>query len=230
MKENSYVFSDLSVDQHTIEMFMGFEKDNAPSPFPEIIKGVLDKADDLPNIRGGYTIFSPAILDPDKKILVLQEKLLHVKKMIGAELSGISSAAIFLCTAGKEIQEWSKNLLDESDPITSYIVDVLGSEIAENVAEKIHNEVEQAMSTNGLSVTTRFSPGYCGWEVSDQHTIFSLLPENYCKIRLTDSALMNPIKSISGIIGIGKEVRNRQYPCDFCDRKDCIYRNLRETA
>ena len=39
---------------------------------------------------------------------------------------------------------------------------------------------------------------------------------------------MDPIKSISGIIGIGKDVNYYPYTCRMCDMEDCIYRRTRE--
>lgn len=230
VKQRSYLFSELGVDKTSIELFIGFEKENSPLPFPEIIEEVLEKAGDLPNIKGEYNIFKPVKLSSKNDQVLIHQTNLNIKEKIGTELMGISSAAIFLCTAGPEIQAWSKDLLKKGDPTTSYIIDVVGSEIAEAIAEKIHNELEYEMEEKGLSVTTRFSPGYCGWDMAEQHLIFSLFPDNFCNIRLTESALMDPIKSVSGIIGIGKNVRKRQYACNFCDRKDCIYRKSRDSA
>jgi hypothetical protein len=62
--------------------------------------------------------------------------------------------------------------------------------------------------------------------VKDQFKLFSLLPENFCGIRLTDSALMIPIKSVSGIIGIGENVERKNYPCEICNMKDCYRKKL----
>ncbi|MCK7538940.1 MAG: hypothetical protein MZV63_52410 [Marinilabiliales bacterium] len=47
-------------------------------------------------------------------------------------------------------------------------------------------------------ITNRFSPGYCGWDVAEQHKLFSFFKDNFCGITLTESALMNPVKSVSG--------------------------------
>ncbi|MCK7517168.1 MAG: hypothetical protein MZV64_05325 [Ignavibacteriales bacterium] len=41
---------------------------------------------------------------------------------------------------------------------------------------------------SGLKTTNRFSPGYCGWHVSEQHNLFRLVPDNYCGITLNDIA------------------------------------------
>ena len=38
------------------------------------------------------------------------------------------------------------------------------------------------------------------------------------------------LKSVSGIIGIGKEVEKNNYPCKLCDDKNCIYRGKRYIA
>ena len=88
----------------------------------------------------------------------------------------------------------------------------------------MQNDLEEQMSKEGKKITNRFSPGYCGWNVSEQHKLFSLLPGNFCGIRLTESALMDPVKSVSGIIGIGPDVRRMPYTCSLCDMKNCIYR------
>jgi hypothetical protein len=61
--------------------------------------------------------------------------------------------------------------------------------------------------------------------VADQHKLFSFFPENCCGVSLTESALMHPIKSVSGIIGLGKEVRYREYTCNLCGLAECFYRN-----
>jgi hypothetical protein len=53
------------------------------------------------------------------------------------------------------------------------------------------------------------------------------MPDNFCGIRLTPSALMDPVKSVSGFIGIGNDVRFNPYTCNLCDMKDCIYRKVR---
>lgn len=37
--------------------------------------------------------------------------------------------------------------------------------------------------------------------------------------------MTNPIKTVSGIIGIGKNVEKQPNNCDICDAKNCIYRN-----
>ncbi len=91
----------------------------------------------------------------------------------------------------------------------------------------LQNKIEERAIQDGLNTTNKFSPGYCGWNVIEQHKLFNLLPENFCGITLSESALMRPIKSVSGIIGLGKYVKKMDYQCQICEQENCFYRKKR---
>ena len=76
----------------------------------------------------------------------------------------------------------------------------------------------------GYGVSHPYSPGYCGWHVTQQQLLFSCLPEFPCGVRLSDSSLMSPIKSVSGIIAYGPCIVKRKYGCELCGKADC-YKN-----
>jgi hypothetical protein len=40
---------------------------------------------------------------------------------------------------------------------------------------------------------------------------------------------MDPVKSTSGIIGIGENVEYNPYTCSYCGQKDCSYRKVRDS-
>ncbi len=84
--------------------------------------------------------------------------------------------------------------------------------------------MEQA--ARGLKITNRYSPGYCNWPLKDQRPLFAFVGENPTGIALSESCLMHPIKSVSGVIGIGTKARRRAYGCVICQNKTCIYRRL----
>ena len=146
----------------------------------------------------------------------------EINKILFGQLKKAGSLAFFLCTAGAEIGIRSGRSMAEGDPLKGYIYDMIGSIIVDAAADRMQAELENTIVSSGNKITNRYSPGYCGWDVSEQHKLFRLLPGNYCGIRLTDSALMDPVKSISGIIGIGKNVRYNQYTCSLCDMKECL--------
>jgi hypothetical protein len=204
---------------------MGYGPGTIPEPFPETIDEILSSAHKYCNIEGGYLTTNNISLIEDSHLLVVEETPLDIKKIIFHQLKRADKLALFACTAGPEIGEWSKKIMSEGDMIKGYIVDVVGSEIVEMAMDKVQAELSLKMTAEGLKITNRYSPGYCNWSVAEQHKLFSLLPHNFCNIQLTEAALMYPIKSVSGIIGIGKNVRFNPYTCQLCDSKNCPYRN-----
>ena len=61
-----------------------------------------------------------------------------------------------------------------------------------------------------------------------QKKLFPLFPSaEPCGIRLTDSSLMLPIKSVSGVIGLGEDVRKLEYTCGLCTYDRCYRRKQR---
>jgi cobalamin-dependent methionine synthase I len=125
------------------------------------------------------------------------------------------------------MENWAKELLLSGEPLLSYVVNTVASIVVEKAVDFLHDHIREQMKERGLKITNRYSPGYCNWPVSEQQFLFSLLPENFCGITLTESSLMLPIKSISGIIGIGSLVKMKEYICDKCGIKECTYRAKR---
>ena len=111
-----------------------------------------------------------------------------------------------------EYEAYQHRLTDEGDMVRTFIADAIGSVIAEKCADQMEIAVQQSIDKLGWHHTNRFSPGYCGWHVSG--------------VRLTDSSLMLPIKSVSGIIGLGKEVRRLDYTCGLCNFEKCYKRRF----
>lgn len=151
---------------------------------------------------------------------------LSVGKAVCNELKGSERLAFYVCTAGKTISEKSTSLLQGDDPVLGYVYDVLGSIITEAAGDRMQSFLKSGIEINGDQLTNRYSPGYCQWPVSDQHKLFSFFHENICGVSLTDSSLMHPVKSISGVIGIGKDVKYREYVCTLCSSSNCIYRKI----
>lgn len=97
-----------------------------------------------------------------------------------------------------------------------------------NAMDKVQLHLEKEMMDQGKKITNRYSPGYCEWPLSGQRDLFAYIGDHPTGITINESCLMQPIKSVSGIIGIGDEVRKRSYGCDICNSTSCAYRNIRK--
>lgn len=223
-KTFQFDFKDLRITVSQIEKLLGYTDKKSEAHFSDLIEKALKEAGEVCTIRAEYRIFDNVIFNEILKTVSVNDISFNIKKIVFGQLKKSESAAIFLCTAGEEIGKMSRNAMKSGDLLEGYIYDVVGSEIAEAAADLMQEELEKSLASAEMKMTNRFSPGYCGWDVSEQHKLFQLLPGTWCGIRLTPSALMDPEKSVSGIIGIGKNVRHLPYVCKICDMEDCIYR------
>lgn len=221
-------YSDLNLKPSQIERILGDSKDENQVMVREMISEVLDEAGRICDIRAEYVLFDKIKFDNEKRSLEIDGIEFNIGKIIWGQLKKSESVVLFLCTAGEEIGDLSRKHIAEKDFLKGYIYDIAGSEIVEAAADLMQENLRDRMSERGMSVTNRFSPGYCGWNVTEQHNLFRLIPDNFCGISLSESALMIPIKSVSGVIGIGAGVSFRPYTCSFCDDMHCIYRRKKE--
>ena len=159
----------------------------------------------------------------------LKEQIFSPGRTICINLKGSEKLICFLCSAGEGITKWASETMDH-DPLKFYMIDILGSLVVDSAMDIIESRLEEDCFRKGLRITNRYSPGYCGWKLVEQKELFSAFPKGFCNIELTSSSLMIPIKSISGIIGTGKNAQRRAYDCEICSMMDCIYRSLRNVT
>ena len=221
-------FKELRLSSSLIETVIGYKEGEDRVLVASLIEEILTESQEISNIKAEYREFNDVQFDNETKSVEINKIRFGIKKIVYSQLKKSDSVAIFLCTAGKEIGIRSKRAMQERDFLKGYIYDVVGSEIVEAAADLMQAELEKSVVDSGKKITNRYSPGYCGWDVAEQYKLFQLIPDNYCGIKLTPSALMDPVKSISGIIGIGENVKSNPYTCTLCDMKDCIYRRVRE--
>ena len=145
-------------------------------------------------------------------------------RIIERQLQGSEAYACFIATCGREFEAWQQQLKQQDDLVRVFIADAMGSVIAEKCADVMEQHLQRSIDKLGWHHTNRFSPGYCGWHVSEQQMLFPLFNGETCGVSLTESSLMVPIKSVSGIIGVGKKVRRVDYSCGLCDFKQCYKR------
>jgi hypothetical protein len=216
--------NNITIKPESLLQSLGYPQSTAPDEILKLINQEIKNLEDFCLIKGGYRIMNNIEINSDKSLLIIGKSEFNLKKIIFNQIKKSTSVALFVCTVGSEMEKKSGNLMKSGEPLLGYIIDVIASEAVEKAMDIIQDKLATQMKKQGLNITNRFSPGYCGWHVSEQQKLFSLLPHEFCGIKLTPSSLMVPIKSISGIVGIGREVKKNIYPCRVCDVKDCIRR------
>ncbi|MBD3232291.1 MAG: hypothetical protein GF315_01060 [candidate division Zixibacteria bacterium] len=137
--------------------------------------------------------------------------------------------ALFAVTVGEDISTLISRLFQENDFAQGSMLDSVASESAEKSAQTVEaiyeNYLRQRDSFPDSYGILRFSPGYCGWHLSAQKKLFDFLNPEEIGITLRESCLMEPLKSISGVIIVGmKEIfkfEDNYWFCAECEDHSC---------
>jgi hypothetical protein len=139
------------------------------------------------------------------------------------------SLALFAVTIGEPVSERIVRLFDDNDFPLGAALDAAASEGAELAAQALESHYTDFLKKgNSLDLTKgilRFSPGYCGWHISAQKKLFDRLNPGEIGISLRESFLMQPLKSISGVIVCGRKdifYFDDSFPfCAECETREC---------
>lgn len=136
-------------------------------------------------------------------------------RVLKANLASAHRVFAYLATCGRELEDWSAEYTDVFD---RFIADSI-KEIALRAGLAALGE---HMSTHANPGTTAsMNPGSLNdWPISEQKKLFELLGDTNEKIgvRLTDSYLMMPVKSVSGI---WFSTESKFENCQLCMRENC---------
>ncbi len=138
-----------------------------------------------------------------------------------------ASIALAIVTIGSSLPFEANRLMNSGNYVDGVILDAFGSAAVEQVADQVNNEINEMVIHQNLEYSKRYSPGYCQWGVQDQKVIFRKLPGEEIGVTLSDGFMMNPIKSVSFAINIGKNIKKSRWElrCKSCeDRGQCTYR------
>ncbi len=140
--------------------------------------------------------------------------------------------ALFAVTIGEEVSTKISELFYSNEFALGYMLDSVASEAADNTAIATERYLLDGLKKQGLSSPSTavlgYSPGYCGWHISSQKKLFEYLRPEEIGITLRESYLMQPLKSVSGVLVAGdKEIHvfDNNYPfCDQCEALVCRHR------
>ncbi|MBE0431117.1 MAG: hypothetical protein IBX67_04745 [Dehalococcoidia bacterium] len=213
---------DIEIDKKQICQYIGYNDDHHLSArISSLIDDYSKHAHQLINPLYSYVIRK---VEWARGTMALVEGSIIFKSWVVVQLlEQCQQVAIFVVTIGKYLEDTAAQLARDGLILQATVLDAIGSNAVEKVAEHAQGKIGQIAESKGLVISRRFSPGYCDWNIGQQRMIFAALTGNTVGVRLTGECLMIPQKSISGIIGIGPPDGNveRYNPCSFCEKQDC---------
>ena len=151
---------------------------------------------------------------------------------LGNIFGSADDLALFAVTIGQGICDETARLFEAADFALASALDAAASEGVETAADALESAHRECLRRTGKldssRATLRFSPGYCGWHIGAQRKLFAHLNPGEIGLSLRDSMLMEPLKSISGVIVCaGKDIFDfdDSFPfCSECETRSCRQR------
>ncbi|MBN1574579.1 MAG: hypothetical protein JW984_15385 [Deltaproteobacteria bacterium] len=217
----------IDVDVEGVLAFMGYNDENPASKrLLEAAHKMLERCLDLVRPRSVYSVHEIGEVNGEFVRIGDAEFKGQILKRI---LSGSVMAAVAVGTVGIGIDEEIERLNSKGDTVSALILDTMGIVALMRARVLFLGELyDREAKPRGFSATPPYGPGQCHWDIREQRELFSLVDADSVGVKLTESYLMIPKKSVSGIIGLGPEGRTFDMtPCDICDRVDCQGRRMR---
>ena len=213
---------DIEIDKKQVCHYIGYDAHyKSPSRISSLIDEYIENAHRL--IEPSYSYVIKDIEQVQGSIVVIEGSITFESQVTARLLEQCYKVAVFLVTIGARLEEMVCQLAEDGLILHATVLDAIGSDAAERVADFVQGRIEEMASAQGLVTSLRFSPGYCDWDIGQQKKIFRAVDGNSIGIRLTKECLMIPRKSISGAIGIGPPSGNvgNYNPCKTCKKYDC---------
>jgi cobalamin-dependent methionine synthase I len=141
-----------------------------------------------------------------------------------------TALALFAATVGGELEMAVRQRFRAHDAPTGFALDAFASAAAERLAAIVADRYRSIVYEKRVRLgrVLPYSPGYCGWDVKGQAQLFARLRPEDIGIRLNRQCVMQPTKSVSGVLIAGARdvhVFDPGFPfCRACSARACIHR------
>jgi bifunctional DNase/RNase len=220
----------LDLDEEEILRYQGYSRNKVREPNQNILRITEEE------INRGYSLFKPQGIYSLIKIkgsalegrINLESGLIfRFAKSIIKQLKGASHLLVGVVTIGDLLEKKVSDLFSQGEYPRALTLDVIGTVAVEDFSRKVRKLACQEVIEQGFKTSRHFSPGYSGWEVSQQEIVFKSIPSDNIGVSLTKGFMMLPQKSLSWVIGAGKEIivsSEEENKCKDCQSKYCNYK------
>jgi hypothetical protein len=147
-----------------------------------------------------------------------------LRTVVGEIFPRAGAMYLFAATIGPGVVHRIGQLFAAGDCPLAMALDAAASLAADLAAAYLEEEIGRQHPD---LAALRYSPGYCGWHVSGQGALFAELQPADIGLGLTESFVMDPVKSVSGVIVVGApEIHHFKPDYDFC--RGCTERTCRD--
>ncbi len=223
------LITDMTIDWKWVEKTL-LEKErimsSATNAISKSARGSVDRAKDLAEPKAIF--LKKALRSFDNGRIKLAGGVEFSGRILSSYINSAHHIYVFLVTIGSPLEDEASGLMKRGESLSGYLLDRVGSFAVESLANTLGSRILKKDGPKGKNASMPFSPGYCDWPIEEQVKLDMLLDFSRIGVHLTESCMMTPRKSISGLIGIGPaKLYSKVRPkCGVCKMKGCGYRKI----
>ncbi|HEO70272.1 MAG TPA: vitamin B12 dependent methionine synthase [Candidatus Hydrogenedentes bacterium] len=200
-----------------VEVLLRAAKMDADAPFMGDFQALAEQASGVAKPKGVYMM---ADVEPMDENTVRIGVVLFTGRVVAYNLKGLHRAFPAICTCGTELEAWSRGL---TDPLEQFWADTIKEHALRTAISVLRDHLTR---TYALGKRSMMNPGSLeGWPIDEQRPLFELFGgvAKRIGVTLTESCLMSPVKSVSGI---WFEPERGFENCQLCPRPNCPGRRV----
>lgn len=187
------------------------------STYAEALERLVEQARVVARPKALYRV---GFVEPDGDYRVVVDGVVLTSRVLRVNLDGVYRVFAYAATCGRELEEWSKSL---AGALERYWADAIEMMALESALQAMDEHIDEHHRPGPIS---SISPGSLeDWPLQQQRPLFELLgnTEDTIGVRLLNSLLMLPAKSVTGIRFPTEEGFES---CRLCPRERCPGRHV----
>ena len=148
--------------------------------------------------------------------------------LLSHKLARASHLVFGVTTIGNSISATISRWFAGGMHVKAFVLEEIANAFLFRVSEHLHTQIEEQALRMGLTASGPASPGDLeGFDINQQEVVLSLAGADKIGISKTSTHQMDPVHSISVVVGMGKRLQKwtRADNCNICRARDkCVHR------
>ena len=220
----------LKINEEEVLRYQGYHHNKAGETSEiilQITREEIEQSYCLFEPKGIYSKVMIKNISSEGRINLENGLCLEINNSMVNLLKGTSYLVFGLSTIGNNLEEKVAELFAKNEYPKAIALDAVGTVASKYLSNYIQSLICQEAKEQNFQTTKYFSPGSGDWNISQQKKIFQIIPADKIGVKLTESYMMVPKKSLSWVIGIGKEIiipSKGNDSCEICLAENCQFR------
>ena len=239
----------ITINRHEVIRYLGFKRHTSESSddINALIEQQILEARYLLQPQG--LIEHVQITDREQeqwKVICDHGKYVISGERIYKHLENCTIVTLMAVMVGQQLDEQIDCYFQQQQPTKGLILDAIGSDSVERVADYVNEYVNKEAKRKGYTTRFRFSPGYGGWSVEHQRPLIEYLQAERIGVTITEYSQLVPRKSVSAVIGWQEILSDQSLSdsahaehdlngerliknkCSSCETDDCQFKEDKE--